>query len=218
MKPTIGTDKRTPSLPLQICAASIPYVAVGVGLYIFSSAWLAIAIYYAGALTYITATRRTDTLKSLTKGLPPKLLILIIPLFAIAGLIAYYLLPLAIRPDTNLTDYLASVQLAQWRFPLFAIVFCIFNPALEEALWRGTFQTNPNKPAWPDLAFAAYHIPVVIMVVNIPLTALSFALLTLTAWSLRILKQKTKSLATPYTAHLTADITILTAVYLLTQT
>ena len=215
MKPTTRTDKRTPPLPLQICAASIPYIAVATGLYIFSSAWLAIAIYHTGAIIYITATRRTNALKSLTQGLPPKLIILITPLFAIAGLITYYLLPLAIRPDTNLTDYLASVQLSQWRFPLFAIVFCIFNPALEEALWRGTFQTNPNKPSWTDLAFAAYHIPVVIMVVNIPLTALSFLILTLTAWSLRILKQKTKGLATPYAAHLIADIAILTAVYLL---
>lgn len=211
------TDNTSAPLPLQILAASIPYAAVLIGLYAFSSAWLAIAIYYTTVITYLTATRQTAPLKSLTRGFSIKPILVAAPIFALTGPAIYLLLPLSVRPDLPLANFLGSVGLSQWRYPLFALVFCAVNPALEEAFWRGAFRASPRRLSWTDFAFAAYHIPVVIMAVNIPLTALSFLILIFTAWSFRILKHKTNGLATPYLVHLIADISILTAVWYLTN-
>lgn len=209
------TRSISPLLPIHFCAASIPYIAVAVGLYLFSNAWIAIAIYYIGVVIYARLIWGRQMIPILLKGWNLKALLRCAPVFASAGLAIIWLWPHAVLDDVNLADYLSDTGLGQWRFIVFAIVFCLVNPVMEELFWRGCFRSNPKRPSWTDAAYAGYHVPVALMVTDNALSVTAFTVLFLTAWYLRHLRYKYDGLATGIMAHLIGDISIMTGFLLL---
>jgi len=215
MRITDTGGKTASHLLLRVCAASIPTVAVLIGLYVFSNGWLTIAIYYTAVPVYIIATRQVKVFTHLTRGVNARLILLAASIFALSGPAAYLALPLAARSDTSLIDFLNAIGLGEWRYLVLAVIFCTVNPVLEETFWRGTFRTDPDKLSWTDFAFAAFHIPVVLKVATLPLAIVCLAVLVLAGRFLRYLTHKTQGLATPYLVHLTADISITVSIWYL---
>ncbi len=215
---TNKSRSHTPALPIRLCAASIPFIAVAVGLYLLSNAWVAIAIYYTGVIIYVQLIGGEQIVASLFKGWNPKSLLLCAPVFASAGAAVLWLWPHAVLPDVSLADYLCDTGLGEWRFTVFAILFCLINPVMEELFWRGCFASNPRRPSWTDAAYAGYHVPVALMVTDNALSVTAFTVLFLAAWYLRYLRYKLNGLATGIIAHFIADISIMTAFLLLLKT
>lgn len=213
--PTNKSRSHTPALPIRLCAASIPFVAVAVGLYLLSNAWVAIAIYYSGVIIYVHLIGREQIAACLFKGWNSKSLLVCAPVFASAGGAVLWLWPHAVLPGVSLAGYMSDTGLGEWRFTVFAIVFCLINPVMEEVFWRGCFASNPGRPSWTDAAFAGYHVPVALMVTDNALSVTAFTVLFLTAWYLRYLRYRLNGLATAILAHLIADISIMTAFWLL---
>ena len=207
----------SPGMPVQIIAGSIPYVAVGIGLYVFSNAWLTIALYYVGVIVYIIAFGREELRRSLPGGLNRKLLLISALIFSQAGVAIFLLWPHSVLPGVNLTDFLNNTGLGQWRFAVFATMFCLLNPVMEEIFWRGCFASNPHKPSWTDAGYAGYHVPVALMVADVSLSITAFSVLFFTGWFLRYLRYKSNGLTMGILAHLIADISIMGGLWFVLQ-
>lgn len=225
LKESVGkTGACLTPLPARICGVCIPYAAVGIGLYVFGSAWIAVGLYYGGVIIYIAATGHKD----LMAGLPAwagnlrilrardrRLAIVTCGVFALAGVAVFYLWPVATRADVDLAGFLEAMGVGGWRFAVFAVVFCLLNPVVEEVFWRGCLGDDRRGVSWIDAAFAGYHVPVLLMVMNVGMSAAAFAILCTTSWCLRRLRHKSGGLGIGWMAHFFADVSIMTAVWVL---
>ncbi|MCD6395778.1 MAG: CPBP family intramembrane metalloprotease [Planctomycetes bacterium] len=211
-------------LPVRICGVCIPYAAVGIGLYVFGSAWIAAGLYYGGAIIYIAATGRKELMagSAAWAGSAPilrtrdrGLAIVAYGVFALAGVALFYLWPVAVRSDVDLAGFLEAMGLGGRRFLVFAVVFCLLNPVVEEVFWRGCLKDDRRRVSWIDAAFAGYHVPVLVMVINVGVSAVAFAILCTTSWYLRRLRHKSGGLGLGWAAHFLADVSIMTAAWVL---
>lgn len=225
LKESVGkTGACLTPLPVRVCGVCIPYAAVGIGLYVFGSAWIAVGLYYGGVIIYIAATGHKD----LMAGLPAwagnlrilrardrRLAIVTCGVFALAGVAVFYLWPVAVRADVDLAGFLEAMGVGGWRFAIFAVVFCLLNPVVEEVFWRGCLGDDRRGVSWIDAAFAGYHVPVLLMVMNVGMSAAAFAVLCTTSWCLRRLRHKSGGLGIGWMAHFFADVSIMTAAWVL---
>ncbi len=211
-------------LPARICGVCIPYAAVGIGLYGFGSAWIAVGLYYGGVIIYIAATGHKDLMAgpaAWARNLPylcardGRLAIVTCGVFALAGVAVFYLWPVAVRADVDLAGFLEAMGVGGRRFAGFAVVFCLLNPVVEEVFWRGCLQDDRRRLSWIDAAFAGYHVPVLVMVINVGMSAAAFAILCTASWYLRRLRHKSGGLGIGWIAHFFADVSIMTAVWVL---
>ena len=211
-------------LPARICGVCIPYAAVGIGLYVFGSAWIAAGLYYGGALIYIAATGRKELMAGLAAwaGSAPilgardrGLAIVTCGVFALAGVAVFYLWPVAERADVDLATFLEAMGMGGRRFLVFAVVFCLLNPVVEEVFWRGCLNDDRRRVSWIDAAFAGYHVPVLLLVINVGVSAVGFAILCTASWCLRRLRHKSGGLGLGWAAHFLADVSVMTAVWVL---
>ncbi len=210
-------------LPTRICGVCIPYAAVGIGLYVFGSAWIAVGLYYGGAIVYVAATGRKDLIAPaawvgnlrILHGWDRWLAIVTCGVFALAGVAVFYLWPIAVRADVDLAEFLEAMGVGGRRFAVFAVVFCLLNPVVEEVFWRGCLGDGRRGLSWIDAAFAGYHVPVLLMVMNVGMSAAAFAILCTTSWCLRRLRHKSGGLGIGWTAHFLADVSIMTATWVL---
>jgi membrane protease YdiL (CAAX protease family) len=211
-------------LPARICGVCIPYAAVGIGLYVFSSAPIAVGLYYGGAIVYIAATGPKELLAgpaawagsaTILGARDRGLAIVTCGVFALAGVAVYYLWPVAVRADVDLATLLETMGLGGWRFLVFAVVFCLLNPVVEEVFWRGCLQDDRRRVSWIDAAFAGYHVPVLVMFINVGVSAVGFAILCTASWCLRRLRHKSGGLGLGWAAHFLADLSVMTAVWVL---
>ncbi len=211
-------------LPARICGVCIPYAAVGIGLYVFGSAWITVGLYYGGAIIYIAATGRKELmagpaawagsapiLRTRDRGLA----IVTCGVFALAGVALYYLWPVAARANVDLGGFLEAMGLGGRRFRGFAVLFCLLNPVVEEVFWRGCLEDDRRGVSWIDAAFAGYHVPVLVMVINVGVSAVAFAILCTTSWYLRRLRHESRGLGIGWAAHFLADVSIMTAALVL---
>jgi len=211
-------------LPGRICGVCIPYAAVGIGLYVFGSAPIAVGLYYGGVINYIAATGHKELLAGpaawagnlpILRARDRRLAVVICGVFALAGVAVFYLWPVATRADVDLAGFLAAMGLGGRRFGVFAVMFCLLNPVVEEVFWRGCLDDGRRGVSWIDAAFAGYHVPVLLMVMNVGMSAAAFAILCTTSWCLRRLRHKSGGLGIGWTAHFLADVSIMTATWVL---
>ncbi len=211
-------------LPARICGVCIPYAAVGIGLYVFGSAWIAVGLYYGGVIIYIAATGHKDLMAGLPawagnlrilRGWDRRLMMASSGIFVLGGVAVFFLWPFAVRADVDLARFLESMGVGGRRFAVFAVVFCLLNPFVEEVFWRGCLEDNRRRVSWIDAAFAGYHVPVLLMVMNVGMSAAAFAILCTASWYLRRLRHKSGGLGIGWTAHFFADASIMTAVWVL---
>ena len=66
-----------------------------------------------------------------------------------------------------------------------------------------------------DVAFAAYHILVLINFLKIPWVIVVFIILVMASWLWRLIAEKYQGLALPLLSHMTAGLGIMTAAYIL---
>ncbi len=205
-------------LPVRICGMRIPYAAVGIGLYLFSSAWITVGLYYGGAIIYIAVTGRKELMAGSAPILGARdrgLAIVTCGVFALAGVALYYLWPVAVRANVDLAGFLEAMGLGGRRLAVFAVVFCPLNPVVEEVFWRGCLKDDRRRVTWIDAAFAGYHMPVLVMVINVWVSAVAFVILCAASWCLRRLRHKSGSLGLGWVAHFLADVSIMTAALVL---
>lgn len=196
-------------------ARLLPYLAVGLGLLLFDNAWLALIGYHIGTLLVMGHSRAFRHFRALRLVLHPGWAVLAWILSCLAGLLLYLGwngLPL----PSGLPVSLVSLGLTGQSWPWFIAYFALVNPWLEETYWRGWLSGSSRWPVFEDFLFSGYHVIILVQFVPLVWLALAVCILAAAAWFWRQIFRKTGSLFIPAIAHLLADFSILTAIYLRT--
>jgi len=199
----------------KYAAASSPYVAVVLGLYVFKNVFFALAIYYSAITFFIVTKGGKGLLRTIFSGWNSCATAGSAIVCASCGVVIFLLWPYAKLENVNLTSTLAEYGLSGATCYIFVAVATILNPFIEELFWRGCFQNESTRPALIDVFFAGYHVLALVLVIKVPITILAFVVLFSASWWLRFMKDKHGGLAVPYIAHLAADVSIVSGIYFL---
>jgi membrane protease YdiL (CAAX protease family) len=196
----------SPARPLPHLCGLLPVVAVWVGLYLFSSAYLAVLIYHAGIVCALCFRKPRLPIAAGFKagwGLAFSMLcILTLPAIVL-------LWPFMHLPGLTLADLLRDWGMHAIPLELFAAYSILIHPWLEELYWRGLM---PDDLA-SDLLFAVFHVLVLAKVVAWPWALLCFFCLAVAAWAWRWIARRSGGLPIPVLSHALADLGVLLAVW-----
>jgi hypothetical protein len=191
-----------------------PYLAVWAGLFLFQNAWLAMFGLHIAFLLVLTFSQPNIPPIILFKSRNIKLILFNILLCGASGIVLHYLLPWFVSSE-NLTTQLAQLGLTKSNLPAFIAYFSLINPFIEEYFWRA-FLGNDTKGFYiGDLLYAGYHGIVLINQVPILVTFPAIIGLTFIGWFWRQVKREDGGSLAPVLGHMAADLSVMTAVYLL---
>ena len=202
----------------RISAYLVPYIAVIIGMYVFKNAWLAILLYHAGIIIFLTKVKSEFSMKSVFSGWEIKTAIISILLCSLAGLILYQLESHIKIFDSDFNKTLAEMGLKGTSWLIFSIYFVTVHPVLEEMYWRGVLSNSRKSISTGDSAFGGYHILVLMFFIELPFLALAFLVLSFASWYWRTVSNSHKGLIIPILSHSVADLSVIVAAnYLLTN-
>ena len=202
---------------LKLISALVPYVAVLVGLYVFKNAWVAVGVYHFGIAVFLLAGGRKGLLKKVCVGWDPLMAAAGVVISVMIFPITFFLWGYMQLGDVPLKSALANFGLhgASWFF--FMIYFSTVQPFLEELYWRGYLECGHKHFSWTDMAFAGYHILVLVWFVKVPWLVTAFVILTIAAYLWRYIVSRAGGLAVPLVSHIAADVSIIAVVCVLTR-
>ena len=211
------TSCRPAEIILKTCGILSPYLAVGMGVFIFKNGLFAVLLYHLILVICIVGINRQNALKLLFTGYRPCIGTLVALGGLLPGVIILLLWAYAKQNTVDIYQTMQSVGLSNRSFTVFVIYSCVANPFLEESFWRGCFKPKSLLPGPIDGLFAGYHAMVMIPVVKPAFVLLSFLALAFVSWIFRIIYRLTGGLAIPIITHIIADITILGALSAITR-
>ena len=198
-------------------ALLMPCIAVLIGLNILRSAWAAILFYHAVIVIYLFLTRSDRPRPALFRGWHTSTGIGLILLCACSGLLLVLLWTVIENVHGNLSAALYSFGLHGARWWLFAVYYVSLHPILEEIFWRGALSERNRSINFTDIAFATYHMLVLLHFLKIPWVIVVFVILVLVSWFWRSIAGRYHGLAIPVISHMTAGLGIMTATYFLSR-
>lgn len=196
-------------------APSVPYVAMLVGLYLLSNAWISILLYHAGALAILSFTKGWRWPPAAGEHLDRRVVLMVVLGSATIGPLLYSLWSTVKLTDIILEQELAHLGLSGAAWPLFVVYYFTVNPVVEELFWRGYLGDPRIGPTPSDLWFAGYHLLVLALFVEVPWVAASFIGLIGGGWLWRQLARCCGGLVLPVLSHAVADASLIWAVYIL---
>jgi len=191
-------------------ALFIPYIAIGIGLFLFKSGWLAIGLYHAGMIFFLVLDRSRPPFRLVLKGWNKTWAWLIL-FCALSGVAIQFLWPW-MQQQVNLDVLLPKYGLSDASWIRYVFYYSLFHPALEEYYWRGYLGHYSKRIRIEDVAFAGYHFFTMLCFVQWPWALLTFLILTGMAWLWRQSARQTEGLLIPTLAHMAAAVSISLAV------
>jgi hypothetical protein len=200
---------------MYLAARLLPYLTVGLGLFWFQNAWAALLGYHLGIVFLLWTGRAFGHFRKLRPILYPGWAALAWTSACFSGLLLYLgwnnlSLPL------DLPISLARLGLTAQTWPWFIAYFALVNPWLEETYWRAWLSRQSKIPVAEDFWFAGFHLLILWPYVSFGWLLLALIILSAAAWLWRQIFRQTDSLFIPAIAHLLADFSVLTAIYLRT--
>ena len=192
----------------------MPYAAVLIGLYFLKSAWAAILLYHFGIILFPLADKQKQ-LKKLHLGFNTTAAVISIIISVLVIVVLYFMWDIIKLRNCNLKVILPELGLTGLSWYVFVIFFAAIHPLSEEMFWRVYHSSQQTGFILPDLAFAGYHILVLLRFVKWPWLAAVFIILSVTAYLWRYSAKRLDGFAIALISHITADIAIITAVCLL---
>lgn len=190
----------------------IPYIAVVIGVYCLSSAWVAIISYHVGMLLAVAIEgNRHERVRTKRRLSGWGLLSCLI--FASGGIALYVLWPYAFG-GSDIGARLASLGVGRSVWPYFAVYFCCVNSVVEELFWRGYLGDDRRSLTLNDAAFAGYHALVLAAFAGVIWCVPAFLGCIVAGWLWRMMRTASGSLLVPMLTHLFADASIIAAVHL----
>lgn len=192
--------------------AVLPYVAILVGLYLFSNAWLATVLYHGGMVIALRVGRSPSAPSRLGRGWHPFWAPLALVFGVVGGVALAVLWPWFGFGDAFGRE-LERVGLSGFGLAVWFVYFATANAVLEEVFWRRDAPESGGGIELADVLFAGYHFLVLVRFVAPGWAAASTVSLVLAAWFWRQLGRKTKGLLPAVLSHAVANIAISWAVY-----
>ncbi len=194
-------------------APALAYLAVGLGIFVFHSAWGALLGFHIGIIASLLIARPNIPAAVLFKNTNIKWILPSILLCGSSGVTLYFLWSyFGVAGD--LAGQVAGLGLNASRWLLFTAYFTSVNPFVEEYFWRGYLGSASKSLQISDFLYAGYHALILIDKVQTGLILLAVILLALAGWFWRQVVRADRGLLAPVLGHMAADFTILMAVYL----
>ena len=201
---------------LKITGYLLPYITIGIGIFVFHSAWLAILSYHVGMIAISFLAKKRIPPVRLFKSLNHKTPIIMAVVGACGGILLYVLWPFLAAPG-DIGAYMRSIGLTEQTLPLFIVYFVLFNALLEEYFWRGVLANDSTGLTMNDLFFSGYHLLVLAGGAGAVWLLAIFLIMSLAGWSWRQVNRRNEGLLASVAGHLAADISVMLTVYLRTR-
>jgi hypothetical protein len=189
----------------------MPYLTVGVGLYVFNSAWGAVLGYHVGIVLLVTLAKAWPRLSEFRPSAPIWKTLLFGLAGCTAGAMVYFLWPL-IHVSPRLAESLLKWGLVPSAWPLFIAYATLINPWLEEIFWRGWLGSANRQPILNDAVFAGFHLVILAPFFPPFWLAIAFAVLAVSGWMWRQVIRVERSMLASTLFHMAADVSILLVV------
>jgi len=203
---------------MKLLAAFVPYVAVGVGMYVFHSAWLAVLLYHLGVISFLLCRKPAGLGRRMWAGMKSPLVIPGMLACALAGPVVYFMWPSFAVLDPTLPEWLASYGLTGFAWLLLIPYFSLVHPVFEEVHWRGISMGRVTGICWQDLLFAGYHVLVLFQVIYWPWLFLVFGILAGSSVFWRWAADRFGGYGLPILTHAAADAAVVMGVLFLLRT
>ena len=197
-------------------APSLAYLAVGVGLFVFHSAWGALLGFHAAIIISLWVARPGIPFAMLVKSTDIKWVLLSVLLCGSSGVALYFLwdhfgfagdLPAQVR----------ALGLTPTTWIPFIAYFALVNPFVEEYFWRGYLGGDTKRAHVSDVLYAGFHGLILLGKVQAGSVVFGLSVLALAGWFWRQIFREDRGLLAPVLGHMAADFTILMAVFLKVQ-
>jgi hypothetical protein len=195
--------------------AILPYLTVGLGLFWFHNAWVALLGFHLGIVISLWLGKPNTPLNILFKSSDIRWVILNVILCGSSGISLYFLRPY-FGVINDLPARVEAFGLTGTTWPLFIAYFTFVNPFIEEYYWRDYLGSPTKRLFLSDFAYAGFHGLVLIGKMQTSAILYSLIVLTLAGWLWRQIARQDRGLLAPVLGHMAADFTILMAVYLMT--
>jgi membrane protease YdiL (CAAX protease family) len=193
-------------------APFVPFITVGIGLLVLQNAWLAILGYHAAMISVLLLSKTQFNFGGILRGNKNRIPIAAALLGACAGILLFVLWPhLSVPADFQ--DYIRSIGLYGWTWPVFIAYYSLVNPLLEEYYWRGYLAAPSKNITLNDGMFAGYHLLVLAGHIVVVWLFVGFIMLTTGAWFWRQMNRQDDGLRASVFSHMAADITVILTIW-----
>ena len=189
------------------------YVAVGVGLFIFRTAWSSLLTFHIAILISLLIAKPDVPLRILFTGRNIQWILISILLCGSSGVTLYFFWD-KFGIANDLAAHVEAMGLSASTWIPFITYFTLVNPLLEEYFWRGYLGSPTTNFYLSDFLYAGFHGLILLNKVQPSMIVYSLALLVLAGWFWRQIARTDGGLLAPVLGHMAADLTILLAVYL----
>ena len=194
-------------------APALAYLAVGLGIFLFHSAWGALAGFHVVIIVSLLTARPNVPVTVLFKSTNLKWILLSILLCGGGGVTLYFLWNI-FGFASDLPAQVEALGLNSSNWLPFIAYFALVNPFVEEYFWRGYFG-NPTKSLYLyDFIYSGFHGLILIGKVHSYSIIFGLSVLVFAGWLWRQIAREDHGLLAPVLGHMVADFTILMAVYL----
>jgi membrane protease YdiL (CAAX protease family) len=193
-------------------APILAYLAVGIGLFQFHSAWGALLGFHFVIVVSLLLARSHIPADVLLKITDIRWSVLSILLCGSSGVALYYLWGYFGFAD-NLPAQIESLGLTASTWIPFIAYFALANPFVEEYFWRGFLGNRKKGPSISDFVYSGFHALILFGRVRAGLIIFSLVVLALAGWLWRQIAREDRGLLAPVLGHMAADFTILVAIY-----
>ena len=194
-------------------APALAYLAVGLGLFVFHSAWGALVGFHVVIVVSLLIARPNIPITFLLKSTNLKWTFLSFLLCGSGGVALYFLWDV-FKVASDLPAQVAALGLNSATWPAFIAYFALVNPFIEEYFWRG-YLGNPTKSLHLyDFIYSGFHGLILIGKVQSYSIIFGLSVLVFAGWLWRQIAREDHGLLAPTLGHMAADFTILMAVYL----
>ena len=191
----------------------LPYLAVGIGLFWFHQAWIALlGFHFAIVLSLLLARPPHTPVKVLFKSSDIRWAILSVLLCGSTGISLYFFWSYS-GFGNDLPAQIESLGLNSSNWIAFIAYFSLVNPFIEEYFWRGYLGNTTNSLYLSDFLYAGFHA--LILMDKMPTGSIIYSLtvLVFAGWFWRQIACADQGLLAPVLGHMAADFTILMVAY-----
>lgn len=189
----------------ELKRASAPFIATLIFWIYLEDAWFTLLAYHVQIRFWQKSTVKMHISSPISKDF-----LLILP-SALSGVFLYYLIPYITKVD--ISNWLICYKLETLPMVLLIPYFGIIHPILEQMHWQPLWRKSKAY----HLLFAGYHLIILHSLLSISWLLVVFIVLTSTSYLWAYLALKYKSLTIPILFHIFSDLSIILAVYSLTN-